>query len=110
MPQAPPGTVDRTRPTMPPYPEPSGKIAACTRCHKPILWVKTAAGATCPIDAFSVSTGWIPPAAVKQGWVVFTGPASVYHLRPHRDAVAHGQAVYLSHFGSCPFAKEFRSP
>lgn len=106
-----PGRIPK-RVTTPPYPQPLGKLVPCRKCRQPVRFVVTARGAWCPVDAEPVIADWqgcyddrqLP----ERGAVVFTGPDTVYHLRP-TDRVYVGQDVYLSHFASCPFAKEFRS-
>lgn len=65
------------------------------KCGAPIRWVRTAAGELMPLDAEPVAEGNV-------------------ELLEDGTAIVHGQPLlfatdlYLSHFATCPNAKEFR--
>lgn len=81
----------------------AGSYGFCRSCGKQIMWIKTTAGKSMPVDP-TVRPYWPADGAAgkivtSQGEVVscnFDGP---------RDAVQFG---YISHFATCPAADRFR--
>jgi hypothetical protein len=68
-------------------------VSVCKSCGAQIRWAKTEAGKTIPLD----------PEPTLNGNVVLDH-AGVAHVR-HAGV---GGARYVSHFATCPFAKQHR--
>lgn len=76
-----------------------GEITTCrgSKCSAQIRWVRTTAGELMPIDAEPVLGGNVE--------LIDDGTTAVVHGQPDLFA---DTPRYVSHFATCPNAKEFR--
>ena len=73
------------------------KLANCRSCHASVIWTETEKGKKMPVDAERVPNGNIE---LREG----NPPIAVY-------AKADGASKrYISHFVTCPQAKQHRKP
>lgn len=71
-------------------------MSRCRSCDAPIRWARTEAGKSMPLD----------PNPVPDGNVVLLDDDRVHVL--HADESADGAPTYVSHFATCPKAKDHR--
>lgn len=74
-------------------------MTRCRTCRARIVWVKTAAGKQMPID--------VDP-TVRGNIALDDGVAEVLSLASAEAAKHRGVPLYISHFATCPDAKDFR--
>lgn len=90
-------------PITPPAPKenPPVNVVTCSKCGARMMFVKTAAGKTMPVDADPVVDGNV---------VIENGVASVLPAAELRDmrTAAYLLPRYKSHFATCPSANSFR--
>lgn len=75
-------------------------MASCQKCSAPMMWKKTPAGKSNPLD----------PDPTPRGNVVLVEPDACRTLAGDELARAReeGVSLYLSHFVTCKFAAAFR--
>jgi hypothetical protein len=69
-------------------------VSACRSCNARIRWVKTEGGKQMPVDAELVAGGNIE---LRNGLAVYVAPVAQVRR-------------YVSHFATCPNAKQHRRP
>lgn len=77
-------------------------MPACSKCRSPIMWRKTPAGKSAPLD--------VDPSPRGNTVLVDGGGCRVLskdELTAARDA---GTSLYTNHFATCRFAASFRKP
>lgn len=85
--------------------------AECKSCRRPIFWVRTTSGAKMPIDTVGALNGTIvivdkyDPANPQADSRGNTKTAEVHNPGDPRHA---GLQRYVSHFATCPNAKQHR--
>lgn len=77
-------------------------MARCRSCQARIVWAKTVAGKSCPLDADAVTGAPIEMAGGGLVLVTDNGPDG------RIVRAEHGAYGFRSHFASCPDAKAHR--
>lgn len=74
-------------------------MPACKSCGAPVLWVKLTTGTSMPLDARPADNGNV---LRDKSRAKVLGPEESEKLR------AAGIGLYLSHFATCPNARQHR--
>lgn len=72
-------------------------MSSCSKCYAAIRWAKTPKGKSIPIDAMPSEDG--------KANVVLSRDLLGDQLA---TVVKPGEGTHVSHFATCPYAKEFR--
>ena len=82
-------------------------MASCRSCAEPILWVGTAGGKRMPLDADPVK-----PAGVlgkpEAGQLIVVDDVAIVQRAGASHVISN--AIYTSHFSTCPDADAHRKP
>lgn len=75
--------------------------ASCRSCRRPLLWVRTRGGRNMPVD---------PEPVLGGNLLVDTrrGTVETVNEQARVDAAERGEALYVSHFTTCPDADAYR--
>ena len=76
-------------------------MARCKACGAPIVWIKLASGKNMPCDPESIEYEEDPTGPM----ILVVKDGRVIHARESADSKQYG---YISHYATCPAAKQFR--
>ena len=88
-------------------------VKKCNSCGRPCTWVETPKGKNMLLNVPQVSDpkelellteGW----AHTRGLYIFTGDGSKVKPATMADVMYGHEAIYLTHYATCPDAKEWR--
>jgi hypothetical protein len=83
------------------------KAGKCSSCHKPVLWITTAAGKAMPLDPTPERRVVLVPDPIE---MVDNETHTVSGGGPDGHKVGVVMPTYVSHFATCPNAAQHRKP